>query len=227
MAAVLAVGGDAVLSHRSAAALWGFAPDGLRPEVTSLRSSRRNPEIRVHRATVPADEQRRVKGMVITDPSRTLLDLAGVVNQWQLERAHREAHVIGLPIDLEALLRRYPGRRGIRNIRGLLGEPIERSELERRFRQFLVDYALPPPDAINVVLPWGEVDCVWWEQRVCVEVDGHGTHRTRAQFERDRSRDRTATAAGWRVVRVTDWQIKRAAASLAQDLRAILERDLH
>ena len=211
-----------MLSHRSAAALWGFGDDGARPEVTVPRSSRRNPAISVHRAMVPPDEQQRVNGLTVTDPSRTLLDLAAVLRAGQLERAYREAHVLGLPVDLESLLSRYPGRRGTRKVRILLGEPVERSRLERRFRRFLKKHGLRLPDAINVVMPWGEADCVWWRERVCVEVDGHSTHRTRAQFERDRARDRQALALGWQVVRVTSDQMRHGANALARDFAQIL-----
>lgn len=222
MAALLAVGDRAVLSHRSAGALWGIADDGGRPEVTVPRSSRRSGEIAAHRATVADDEQQGVGRIRVTTPSRTLLDLAAVLPLRQLERAHREAHVLGLPLELELLLSRHPGRRGTRNLRRLLGDPIPKSRLERRFRALLRKRRLRLPDDINVDMPWGEADCVWWRERICVELDGYGTHRTRAQFERDRTRDRQAAGLGWLVIRVTWRQLKDEPAAVARDLRATL-----
>ena len=221
-AALLAVGDGAVLSHRSAAALWDFASEGAQPEVTLPRSSRRGPAIRTHRAVVPDDEQQSVDGIAVTSPSRTLLDLAATMPLRFLERAHREAHVLGLPIDLDDLLARYPGRRGTRKVRSLLGAPIPKSRLESKFRRFLKARGIPLPDAINVLLPWGEADCVWWDAHLTVELDGHSTHRTRAQFERDRARDRQAVAAGWRVVRITWRQLAEEPDLLAGDLRLAL-----
>lgn len=221
MAAVLAAGEDAVLSHRSAAALWKIADDGVEPEVTADRSLA-IPGLRTHRAPVPADEQRLVRRIPVTTPSRTLLDLSAVIRVPALERAYREAHVLNLGVDLEQLLDRYPGRRGCRAARGLLGEVIPHGRLEQLFRKVLKRYALPLPDAVDVQLPWGEGDCVWWAQRLNVELDGNSTHRTRAQFERDRSRDQDAAVAGWLVIRVTWRQLKYEPKGVADRLRAIL-----
>ena len=220
-AALLAVGDGAVLSHRSAGAIWGFSDDGPIPDVTVPRSSKRD-DIATHRAAVPDDERQALRGLAVTTPSRTLLDLAAVLPLTQLERAHREAHVLGLPLDLESLLCRHPGRRGVRKLRILLGEPVPKSSLEQRFRRFLKKHALPLPDAGNVEMPWGEADCVWWKLRLAVELDGHSTHRTRAQFERDRARDRQAAAAGWMVVRVTWLQLRHEPAAVASDLSQII-----
>jgi hypothetical protein len=129
------------------------------------------------------------------------------------------------------LLARYPGRRGTRTVdeilaAGRLGLGITRSELEEMFLEFLDEYGLPRPE-LNVSIRlrdrWIEADCAWRAQRVLVELDGRAAHETTQAFERDRERDRAASAAGWRPLRVT-WQALHGEqrARLAEDLRTLL-----
>jgi very-short-patch-repair endonuclease len=226
MAAVLAGGRGATLSHRAAAALLGL---GHWPhlEVTAKRR-RDRPGIRVHTSPLPPDEIAVVQAIPATRLARTLLDLAAVLPPHQVERAVNEAEVQGLTdiLSLPDLVARYPGRRGIRTIRSILsrletGSAFTRSELESRFVAFVRKARLPAP-SFNAQVSGYECDCVWPDHRLVVELDGHATHATRAGFERDRTRDRSLNAAGWRTVRVTWRQLHESPEALAADLRTML-----
>jgi predicted transcriptional regulator of viral defense system len=232
LAAVLAVG-DAVLSHRSAAALWGIRMTARsRVEVSVTRPSRSRPRIHVHAARLTADETTVADAIPVTTPARTLLDLAALLPPSRLERAVNEAEVLRLAdaTSLASLVARYPHRPGVPAIRRILeaggiGAAITRSELEDRFLAFLDRAGLPPPELnVRLELPsgWIEADCVWREQRVVVELDGYAAHGTRVAFERDRARDRMLQAAGWSAVRVTWRHIHHEAATLESELRALL-----
>ena len=226
MAAVLAAGPQAALSHRAAAALLGL---GHWPhlEVTARRR-RDRPGIRVYTSPLPPDEIAVVQAIPTTRLARTLLDLAAVLPPHQVERAVNEAEVQGLTdvLSLPDLVARYPGRRGVRTIRSILrrleaGPAFTRSELEARFLAFVRKACLPSP-ILNAPLLGYECDCVWPDRRLVVELDGHATHATRAAFERDRARDRTLSAAGWRTIRVTWRQLHESPEALVADLRTML-----
>jgi hypothetical protein len=123
------------------------------------------------------------------------------------------------------LLDRHPRQPGAGNLRsvieeGQIGVGITREELEHRFLAFLDDYGLPRP-LVNQVIEGFEVDCVWPEHRLIVELDSRATHGTTATFERDRERDRILQTAGWRVVRVAWRQLHRERGALASDLRTL------
>jgi very-short-patch-repair endonuclease len=232
MAAVLAGGKDAVLSHRSAAALWGMRTTTRdRVDVTVPRPLRSRPRIDFHRGRLPSDESSVVDGIPVTTPPRTLLDLAGVVPLRHLERAVDEAEVLRLTdaLSVADVLRRYPCRHGTAALRKILannelGASITRSELEERFLAFLDEQELRRPE-VNVSLQLAgrtfEADCLWRTQRLIVELDGRASHATSAAFERDRARDRMLQAAGWRVIRVTWRQLHRQPAAVASDLRTL------
>jgi very-short-patch-repair endonuclease len=231
MAAVLAGGESAVLSHRSAAALWEIRPTSSRPpEITAPGEVARR-ELHSHRARLGDDEATIHRGIPVTTPARTLLDLAGIVPRHQLERAAEQAEVLHLAdlTSLDALFQRYPRRKGVRVLRAVVesGRPtkLTRSELEARFLVFLDRHELPTP-RVNARVPAGgrrlEVDCVWPNERVAVELDGHAWHSSRAAFERDRARDRALQAAGWRVVRITWRQVRDEPEVVARDLRRLL-----
>jgi very-short-patch-repair endonuclease len=231
MAAVLACGSGAVLSYRSAATLWGIRRTTRSLiEVTARRGRHPRPGIQLHQDRLQDSEITVRDCIPVTTPMRTLLDLAAVLDRHQLERSVNEAEVLRCldVLTLERLLRRYPNRAGIAVLRRLLAARttgITRSELENLFLGFLDRYSLPAPD-LNFPLQlgndWIEVDCVWRDERVIVELDGHRTHGTRAAFERDRKRDRALQAKGWRVVRVTWRQLRDEPDSLAADLRRLL-----
>ncbi len=235
-AAVLAGGPDAVLSHRSAAALWEIRADSRSAVEITVPCSRRNrPGIEQHRALLVGDEVTIVRGIPITNLARTLLDLATVVNRRQVERAVREAEYLRI-LDLrqvQVLLARHARRSGTAAVRAILEEgadmQVMRSELEERFIDFLAGVVLPLPET-NVTLELNgitlEVDCLWRAERVVVELDGHQVHGTRRAFERDRRRDRALSVAGWRPVRVTWRQLEHGPGELERDLHALLGSSL-
>ena len=228
MAAVLIADG-AVLSHRSAAALWGIRPsEQPKVEITASQNLRPRPRLRIHRATLPGDEVTVRRGIPVTTPARTLLDLAAVVPYHHLARAATEAEIrrLSSPTSLADLVARYPRRPGTPAVRRLLetrdiGRNVTRRELELRFLAFLDAHDVPRPH-INATVDEKEVDCLWSEQRLVAELDGFATHGTREAFERDRARDRALQAAGYRVVRITWRQLTGDAPALAGQLRALL-----
>jgi very-short-patch-repair endonuclease len=233
MAAALACGRGAVLSHRSAAALWGILPSARgRVEVTVPVWRRAFADIQIHQAQLPPDEVTLVDAIPVTTVPRTLLDLAAVVARRRVERAIEQAEVLRLTdrLSLKDLVARYPRRQGAATVRailarGRLGATVTRSELEERFLAFVEEAALPRPELnapMEIGSGWVEVDCLWRTERLVVELDGYGSHGTRAAFERDRARDRLLQATRWRVVRITWWQLHDEPATVAADLRALM-----
>jgi very-short-patch-repair endonuclease len=213
MAAVLACGETAVLSHRSAAALWGIRHAWLGPpEVTVTDgASRGRPGISVRRTRVlTAADTRRREGVPVTAPARTLLDLAAVVDRPDLARALNEAQVLRLvtPREIGQVTRR--GRPGSAALRAALQAQFEprftRSEAEARLLELVRHAGLPEPET-NVRVLGHEVDFLWPEQKLIVEVDGFAYHSSRQAFERDRRRDALLQAGGFRVIRFTYRQI--------------------
>jgi hypothetical protein len=189
----------------------------VRIDVTVLgRSPRGHRGVQVHRSTTltPADTTR-VKNIPCTTVSRTALDLAEVVNRRGVERALDQAEIIER-FDLRAFndqIDRNSTRPGAAVLRAVLAEHYAGStptwnDLEERFLALLRAAGIPLPEVnVWVVLPDDgpaiRADFVWRAQRVIVETDGHGTHRTRQAFEHDRRNDLRLTTAGWRPVRAT------------------------
>lgn len=208
LAAVLACGPGAVLSHVSAAALWGLvgqAPGRVHVTVPTRNGLRPGSGIALHRCALPARDVSRIRGIPITSPGRTLLDYAGAASRRMFERAFDEAHYLRLDLTGLEPCRGRPGSALVRRVLAehSAGSTRTRSELEERFLAACDRYGLPRPSAVNVLVEGHLVDLVWAEQRVIVELDGYQAHGTRRAFERDRLRDAELTAAGWRVVRVT------------------------
>jgi predicted transcriptional regulator of viral defense system/very-short-patch-repair endonuclease len=233
LAAVLAVGPGAVLSHRQAAALHGFRPaNGTTVDVTTNADRADQPGIRVHRARTldPADITT-VDGIPVTTPSRTLVDLAGTVPRDHLAKALREADRLQI-LDIggiERTLTRTRGRRG--HAHKALREALQeyatlaphdtRSPLEDDLLRLLHGAHLPLPQT-NAPLHGFVVDALWTKQRMVVELDGAGSHLTRHAFQKDRERDRALTAAGYRVLRYTHADLTRHAGRTVGELRAFL-----
>lgn len=237
MAAVLACGSGAVLSHRSAAALHGIRPSARRNiEVTVPgRSPRRRAGIDAHRArTLTAADVTVVRAIPCTSPARTMLDLADVVPRRALERAFDQAEALAL-FDLRALedqLTRNATRAAAHRVRSVLeehyiGSTPTRSELEEAFLALCRRLRLPKPK-VNEWIDLGDgepmiwADFVWREQRVIVETDGRGVHGTHQARERDPRRDQRATVAGWRPVRTTWRQVMRRPRELGATLLALV-----
>jgi very-short-patch-repair endonuclease len=235
MAAVLAAGQNAVLSHRSAAQLWGLVPRNNHPaEVTRPTYFRSDPPIRAHRSSLRDDERTVVEGISVTTVPRTVLDLAAVGSRREVERALNEVEVRGLtdPLSIPDLLARYPGRRGTATLRELLREGAEaagptRNDFEEFFVPLLDSHGLPRPRFNADVCVAGRffsADCLWRRERLIVELDGRAVHGTRLAFENDRERDRLLMVDGWRVMRVTWRQLRDQAPAIASDLRRALAR---
>lgn len=239
MAAVLACGDGAVVSHRSAAELWGLvaAPSGRAPIDVTIRRNCRGPGggrqgagVCVHRvARLLEDEVTRLGGLPITTAARTLVDLASSVRGRDLERAVAEANREHLA-DVDAIERvlarhpRSPGRARLRSLLGGDGGPaFTRSEAEARFLALIRKARLLVPEA-NVVIRGCEVDFLWRVERLIVEVDGFRFHSLPEAFERDRSRDIMLTAAGYRVIRVTWRQLTREPEALLAQVAQTLAR---
>src|SRR4051794_11942212 len=229
MAATLAGGDGAVLSHRSAAGLWRMRNTARRAEVTVARHRGTRPGVQYHEAVLKSDEIAVVDGIPVTTPARTLLDLATVLTEQHLKAAFQEAEARRLtsPTSLDALLERYPGRRGTAALRRILehhreiGRPIPTSLLERRFLALLDTHGLPRP-SITRRSRKGEIDATWPDHRLIVECDGFATHGTRHAFEADRAKDRHLVVAGWRVIRLTWRQLTDDADTIARQLAALL-----
>jgi hypothetical protein len=239
MAAVLACGPSAVLSHRSAAALWGLrADDRTSIDVTAPNRRGRVPaRIDAHRHnSLRPQDRTSVRGIPCTNVSRTLLDLAGVAAVHQLRSAISEAEVLGLfdSAAVQELMRCSRGRRGVARLRLLVSEldpqtASTRSELERRFLALCERVGLPPPE-VNVPLEVAGVsltpDFLWRDARLVVEADGRKYHDTGTAFERDRRRDQRLMLAGWQVIRCTWRQVVDEPTDLARTLRKLLALQL-
>jgi predicted transcriptional regulator of viral defense system len=191
MAAVLACGPGAVLSHRSAAALWGMGVRWTTDIDVTTRAKRSRRGIRVHRSrTLTGADVTRHYGIPVTTPARTLLDLAAVLDDTALTRAVNEARLArkGVTTELAALLARSPGRATTR-LKPILDHDPTRSTLEDAFLKFVKDHGLPTPE-VNQVIAGHEVDILWRHQRLVVELDSRTHHDTDAAFETDRDRCR-------------------------------------
>jgi very-short-patch-repair endonuclease len=234
MAAVLASGPGAVLSHHSAAALWGLRDYSERAvEVTIPRKSASSKSIRRHRSPVPDDERAVKEGIPLTSVPRTTFDLAATEDVDMVVSMLREAEYLNLwdRLSLWDLLERYPGKRGSRKVRVALErleeEPPGRkgSKLEERFAPFLRRYGLPLPRFNDWILLDGkryQVDCHWPGTSQIVELDGWQGHRTRSAFREDRARDRKLRVAGHSVTRITFNQLDDEPEAIAADLGALL-----
>lgn len=215
MAAILACGEGAMLSHRSAAALWGFGeehPDYIEISVRRHHKVRR-PGIRVHdRAGLWNRDIGSHLGIPVTQPVRTFLDLANVTGPKTVERAINEADKLDV-IDAEALRRAlddYPGQPGVRPLRRILDKHTFRlsdDELERLFRPIAASADLPVPLTKHMVNEF-EVDFFWPDLGLVVETDGWRYHRTPSAQTRDALRFQTHTAAGLTPLRFSHWQVK-------------------
>ncbi len=236
MAAVLACGTGAVLSHWSAAALWGIRSPRSGPIEVTLRPKSRSPRgIRRHASKLlPPDEVTIEDGISVTTVPRTIFDLAAVASVDVVENALQEAEYQRLHdvLSLPDLVGRYPGRRGVRKVRAALDRLREepggrrRSPLEERFVPFLRQHDLPIP-SLNAWLEAGgrryQVDCLWPQTTQIVELDGWQGHGTRSAFRDDRSRDRRLRVAGYSVTRLTWSQLDDEPTTIAADLRALLQ----
>jgi very-short-patch-repair endonuclease len=230
MAAVLAVR-PSVASHLAAGWLWGLLR--YRPETIHLTSpTQRHPRrgFVVHAAELAGADIKEVERIPVTAVPRTLLDLAGMLKEAQLERALQRAEELRLfdlgPIE-QALKRagNHPGRGRLRRALEIYRPEatFTRSGLERRFLQLVREAGLPAP-AMNHVVAGFELDAYWETERFGVELDVYETHGSHASFEGDRVRDDDLLLAGIETIRITGPRLQRDPAATIARVTAHLER---
>ena len=227
LAAVLACGPRAVLSHVDAAAHWNVRPSAstlVHVTVPSRAGRVRRKSLRIHRSGRLGSDQVTVhEGIPVTTLARTLLDLADVLSLQDLKRAVHESEYLRL-FDLAALIAAVhdnPGRRGAKLLRAAQSPPeMTKTELERRFLAIVARHNLPHPK-VNTQIKGYEADFAWPEAKVIVETDGFAAHGTRRAFEADRIRDRRLGRAGFRTIRLTPRSLAYEAEIVA-DLEAML-----
>jgi very-short-patch-repair endonuclease len=226
MAAVLACGEGAVLSHLSAADLWGIRRrrrsgaggrvGAVHVTVAGTAGRRQRGGIVLHRSsTLNASDCTRHDGIPVTKPARTLADLRPLLSPAQFNAAVREAEFLGLPISDP-----FGGPDG--GDGGSFEIDRARTELEQRLLGLCRRHRLPQPE-VNTRLDRYEVDFLWRAQHLAVEVDGWDSHRTRSAFEEDRARDAHLSVLGFQVVRFTWRQISKDASAVAKTIRSLLQ----
>ncbi len=230
LAAVLACGPGSLLSHHSAAWLWGLSNHSPAPyEVTTPIPRHGKSPLRVHHSRTLAGADRGLQREIpVTAVSRTLLDLVACTRPDRFQRYLERAEELDLldlaPID--DLLSRaggHPGRGKLR--RALVGyrpPPFTRSEFERRFYAAVTAAGLPRP-AVNFNVAGLELDLYWPEQRFAVELDVFETHGTRAAFQRDRQRQEDLLLDGIGMTRVTDKRFDREPEAVIARIARLLE----
>ena len=233
LAAVLAGGDGALLSHRSAAWLWGLTTRWEpRVEITAASRRRTRSTIRIHSARTLTDaDLDSVECIPVTAVPRTLLGFAAIDPRF-LDRALGNAERLGL-IDIgaiDALLSRSTGLRRLRLALALHRDPaMTKSNLERRFLRLVVDNGLLRP-MTNCFIAGYELDAFWPAQRFAVELDTYDYHGDRASFEEDRLRQEELKLAGVEMIRVTGIRLDREPHAVIGRLRTLLaqrERDLN
>jgi very-short-patch-repair endonuclease len=228
VAAVLACGDGAALSHAAAAALWDVLDWPATLEVTAPRQHRR-PGLTTHRSKTRTRRDVRTRhGVRVTSPARTVVDLQPRLSDARLQRVTNDLRIAG---HLNATAFTELCSRSAR-VDALLGDGdgdgrpgrATRSGLEDRFRAFVTRHRLPMPEVNAILDPITrrEVDALYRAQRLIVEIDSWEFHRDRAAFERDRAKDARALAAGYTTLRITDRRLTRGGAEEAATIRRIL-----
>jgi predicted transcriptional regulator of viral defense system/very-short-patch-repair endonuclease len=234
IAAVMACGSCAVLSHLDAAALWQiYESRASKIHVTTTsRSSRALEGIQRHRARrLHPDDTTTTNGIPVTTVARTIVDLTDLLPSDRILRAIREAEYLGL-VDMDTLIaavQRANGRRRLDALSEAIARhrpgQIVKKELEHRFLELVHAAALPGPET-NVKVKTRrrtyEVDCLWREERVAVELDGRAAHIRAAAFEEDRARDAALSAIGLRPIRFTWHRVTGDGGEVTAELRATL-----
>lgn len=228
IAALLACGAGAVLSHQTAGDEWNIRPNASpRIHVTIPgRSGRRRPGIAIHRPRrLPAHEVTRRDDLAITTVARTLLDLADVLTIGDLRKAIERADQVKV-LDVQAVyvvMAEHPGRRAKKLERALAIADFaeKRSPLESDFLALCKRFGLPRPE-VNVEVAGHEVDFFFRDAGLVVETDGWETHGTRRAFKGDRRRDVDIAKAGLQHVRFTHDEIADDAARVASDVSSLL-----
>ncbi|MGN6869509.1 MAG: DUF559 domain-containing protein [Solirubrobacteraceae bacterium] len=219
-AAVLACGLDAVVSHRSAAEMFGLLPESggeVHVTVAGRNVAPREGVCRHRIAAFGPGEVTTMRGIPVTSVARTIADLTAVEPANEVEHAYQEAlyRRIVSERQLAGILRREPRRKGAPVIRALLANPgMTRSEKERALLRLLKAAQLPKP-LTNVRLHGYLVDAYWPEHGLVLEFDGWPAHGHRHAFEANRKRDQVLVAHGLRVIRVTGRHLKQEPVAVA------------
>lgn len=212
MAAALAGGKGAVVSHRSAAVLWQLLKQENGPVEVTIPDDvgrKRRAGIRLHRSTSLRPKQMTKRwGIPVTTPARTIDDLRCTASRWELRRAIRQAEVLGLPLGDNVASDRT------------------RSDLERDFLRICRRHRLPAPE-VNVRIGPYEADFLWRERRLIVETDSYLYHRGRQAFIDDHARDLELRARGFEVIRFSETQIDEEPRKVAELLRGMLACGRH
>ncbi len=211
MAAALACGEGAVVSHRSAAELWALLkPREGKVSVSVFGDSgrKRRKGIRMHRsATLDSARMTRRWNIPVTTPARTISDLRRALPAWEVRRAIRQAEVLGLPL-------------------GETPSDRTRSDLERDFLKICRRHQLPAPE-VNVELGAYEADFLWRDRRIVVETDSYRYHRGWQAFKDDHARDLELRQRGFEVFRFSEAQVNEEAERVASFLRGVLASRPH
>jgi very-short-patch-repair endonuclease len=224
--ALLACGTEAVLSHGSAACVWGIFKRWQMPFEVTARTAHTRRGVRVHRARLERRDTRTQLGLPVTSPARTLLDISPRMTDKSARRAVNDLRRAGyLHLhELADVLARFPRAPGARRLRALLDVPgggPTRSELEDRFIAFAERFQFTGFET-NVRVAGRQADVWFREERLIVELDGYDFHSDRESYEGDRDNDATALALGIATVRITDPRIKATPEREADRLRKIL-----
>ena len=230
MAAVLACGPDAAISHHAAAALHDLRPIPQTAIDVTAPGKRRYDGIRIHVSPLPRQHRTHIDAIPITTLERTYLDYAEQATPRQLTaalEAAQQRQILDLR-KLQFVIDNSPGRKGIKSLTAAI-EDIDsdpqwtQSRPERDFLELLRTTDLPQPLA-NRLIEGHLVDFVWPAQRLIVEVDSYDFHTSRAAFEADRVRDAHLQTAGWRVLRVTARRLQTQAQAVVADVRQMLNQ---
>jgi len=232
-AAELAAGPGAFVSHRAAAAHRGLCAYPATVELTVVAGHTPAPRswLRVHRTRLAVDrtQARPHNGLLTATVPRIIVDLARTERPGEIQRLIRESIRTG-QFDLDALsaaIDAHPRRPGVGLARAALkrylpGSEDRKSWLETQFQRHAVrDPRLPEP-LYNRMLHGYEIDVMWPQQRVTLELDGRPYHVAVEDFDRDRVKDRTLTRHGWRPLRISDFEWEHDRASALDDLYAVL-----
>jgi very-short-patch-repair endonuclease len=230
MAALLALNLEAALSHHSSGALWDLVSyPASAPVWVTIPPEKRaaRPGIVVRRSRLERRDVRRRHGLALTSPPRTILDLASLVDDYELERVVAEAQYrrLASEAELRAQLERNHGRRGSLGLRAILelpgGPHRTRSPAERALLRLLRAHAIGGFET-NATVVGFEVDFLWRERHLVIEVDGYDAHAGRTAFERDRLKMATLRAHGFGLMPVTGRQIRDDAQGVVARLLAAL-----
>lgn len=231
MAAVLACGDGAVLSHWTAGVRWQLIRPAHGPIHVSAPADRKAQRgVFTHKAQLQPQDRTQRDGIPITSVPRTLLDLAAVANERILRRAVNQAERAGRlnRRAIDQLLERNPRQKGRKRLIAVIaavnpGTRRTRSDLEVAFLELCIKYDIPKPFE-NAIVEGIDVDMYWPEARLIVELDSYEYHRTPAEFENDRRRDAYLKTKSYEVLRVPEQWLDDEPLELATTVKTLLSR---